>query len=176
MLRGSKKIIIKPSPVNTRPIPIYNNKIRASTLDNESITFPSNDTVIFHLGENGDAAASLDSIVLVGEFTTEDGPYTEDHLLSVWLNDQRTFEIPVGSPGVAALLDKLGAKAGLPIKTSLATKSSFASRVLYPLEKSGQELFVFESARKGLMGVFYKNIMERRLTPSLISLIEAKSL
>jgi len=143
-------------------------------MENESITFPSADAVVFHLGDNGDAAVSLDSIVLVGEFTTEDGPYAEDHLLSVWLNDRRTFEIPIGSPGVVVLLDKLGAKAGAPIKTSLATESSFASRVLYPPEKSGQELFVFESARKGLAGVFYKNIMGRRLVPSLVPLVEAK--
>jgi hypothetical protein len=140
-------------------------------MKNEAITFPSADTIVFHLGDNEDQVSSLDSIKLVGEFTTEDGPYAEDHLLSVWLNDQRTLEIPIGSPGVAVLLEKLGSKAGVPIQTSLASETSFASRVLYPPEKSGQALFVFESARKGFAGLFYKNVIGRRLAPDLAPLV-----
>jgi hypothetical protein len=141
-------------------------------MKNESISFPSIGTVVFHLGDNGDVTVLLDSIVLVGEFTTEDGPFGEDHLLSVWLNDRRTLEIPINSPGVTALLDQLSAKTGTLIKTSLVAESSFASRVLFPPESEGQELFVFQPARKGLVGWLYNNIMERRLVSDLVPLVE----
>lgn len=142
-------------------------------MENESITFPSADTVTFHLGAD-DVTTSLESIVLVGEFTTEDGPYAEDHFISVWLNDNRVLEISIASCGVAAFLNKLSLKTSTPIKTTLAAETSFASRVLYPPAKSGQDLFVFKSARKGLLGLFYKNRMERRLAPGLVSLIEGQ--
>jgi hypothetical protein len=141
-------------------------------MDKESITFSAPNMVSFHLGDNGKVSVPFESILLVGEFTTEDGPYAEDHLLSVWSSDGRVFEIPIWSPGVKQLLEMLSAKTKAAIETSLATSSSFASRVLYPPEKSGQELFVFRSTRKGLGGLLYPNVMERRLVPDLAILVE----
>lgn len=116
----------------------------------------------------------ISSIILLGEFTTEDGPYADDHLLAFWLDDGRTIELPVNTPGAPQIIDKVAHTSGGTSRVELTLNTSFASRVLYPPKYAGENLFDFKKGRSGLAGLLFNNVIERSLTPSLAAFVDTK--
>jgi hypothetical protein len=144
-------------------------------MKDEAVTFPDARSVRFELGDGIEPVlVDLNAVVLVGEFTTEDGPFADDHLLAIWLENGRVIELPVVTAGIAELLQRLNSLAGANVEIALAAQSSFASRVMHPPALAGRELFEFAAVRKGVAGLIFKNAVERRLRPDVAAFLKAR--
>lgn len=88
-------------------------------------------------------------IAVIGEYTTEEGPFLEDWFLVFvphWLPGWK--EAPVYSHGADVVLEQLGRVLGSPLRLALASSTQHRSRVLWPSELSGEPLFDFTPMRR----------------------------
>jgi hypothetical protein len=97
------------------------------------------------LGTPNKHRISLTDIVAVGEHTNENGPHLEDYWLSIILRDGRLVEIGSEDSDSSALYAQLGiALSGSVFLPGLCNQTSFASRILWPLEHLNAPLFDYE--------------------------------
>lgn len=83
----------------------------------------------------------LNQIVAVGEHTDQSGPYFEDYWLTIVLRDGRSVKIGSEDPDSSALYEQLGnALTGTAFSPGLCDQTSFASRILWPLEHQNAPL------------------------------------
>src|SRR5476649_2469445 len=95
-----------------------------------------------------------DEIVIVGEYTNQNGPFTDDHFLALLFRDGRYREIPLFTPAEPVLAE-LEAKRGIVFKAGLTFSTDFASRIFYPDSLKGKPLLEFRERRE------FRNIFQR---------------
>lgn len=82
----------------------------------------------------------LSAMALVGEYTTEDGPGGDDHFICIVDQQGNRYDVS-DEEGSAELLHILSRALKVPLSPKLALETRFDSRILYPVEVSGQPLF-----------------------------------
>lgn len=116
---------------------------------------------------------------VIGEYTNEDGPHAADHFLMFFGPDGKTHEVPAGADGVFSVLHSLEGIFGDSLEVELGFVTTFASRVIWPPQLSGQPVFiVHEKAEKftdKLRSAFGLGRVELRLRPEIRSRVEGQS-
>lgn len=128
------------------------------------------DTITFQSDHYGAWQLALADIALVGEYTTEEGPFAEDHLLVLVDHHGNDHEIPISSEGRELLIHHLERKFQSPIELTLVASTRFASAILLPAALRGQPLYTFENAKIP----FPKNLISfpqvaRQLSPNVLA-------
>lgn len=91
---------------------------------------------------------AVGSILLIAEYTTNEGPYDDDYfLVFVTAEDSKLyFSTCPSSAGVGEGLNLLQQRLGSPIKLELQGSTEWRSRVAWPPEMRGTEYFTFKPA------------------------------
>jgi len=119
-------------------------------LNNQAKVLVQNDQLIFQFTSGKTIILSRGEISFVGEFTTESGPFDEDHFLRIETKTNDYFEIPVSSLTDTCLLD-LGRFFGIELVLTLTGSTEFASQAIWPNRVRGVPFFRFE--KHGLFAV-----------------------
>jgi len=119
-----------------------NDKRRASlgavAIDRGQIHFRSEDY--------GCCDLNAKDVILIGEYTTEEGPWIEDHFVVLVTKDW-VFEIPVGAKGRDSLLKEIAQMMETEISLKLLFSTNFASRIIAPASLEGKLLYQFEDVK-----------------------------
>lgn len=92
----------------------------------------------------GSFSVPLSELAVIGEFTTDNGPYIDDwFLVFVPRGGGQWFEASVYAEGAEAFRDQLSAVLGCSIRGSLFASTDFASRILWPAILADRPLFTF---------------------------------
>jgi len=84
----------------------------------------------------------MSEIVLVAEYTTDDGPSVDDYfLVFVTREDGELFysSVTMGASGINAALEELEKHLGCSLELKLSARRSWASRVVWPQHLAGSE-------------------------------------
>ncbi len=93
------------------------------------------------------------NVLVVGEHTTPNGPFSDDHFLTIVMQDGQVKEISLGDAKAEELLTILERELGRDIDLGLSNRTDFASRVIYPETLKEKELYIFERKTSGLKGI-----------------------
>ena len=74
----------------------------------------------------------MSALVLVGEFTNQDGPHLSDHFLILVDSEERLYEAPIDAMGFDSAWKQLAKMLGVKPELSLVGETDFASGVLWP--------------------------------------------
>ena len=89
----------------------------------------------------GSADIDPHDVLVVGEYTTDSGPYSDDYFLVLILRSGKDVEIPMGrADHVLRGLERL-TSTRMPLK--LANRTDFTSRVMYPPNLLDRPLYEF---------------------------------
>ncbi len=103
--------------------------------DGRLITYESR-----HLGS---FSLPMADVAVIGEYTTQDGPFFDDWFLVFVRRDGEWFEASMYGEGPEEVRDGLSKSLRAEIHLGLAASTDFASRVLWPPGLLGQPLFEF---------------------------------
>lgn len=107
----------------------------------------SNGTLSYRSEVYGSWDLPIAEITLIGEYTNEDGPFADDFfLVFLTANDGGWHEASFYGEGRDEILRELSALKGSEIVCGLCLSMSFASQVIWPVEKRGEEIFDFQPA------------------------------
>jgi len=105
-------------------------------------------TLRYERGQDLVWSLPIDSIRVIGEYTTDAGPAFDDYFIVFAVaNPLRLFEAPVEAAG--SVLRELCVRLGCDLRCGLANRVDFASQVLWPQDLVGRPLFDFVSDRRG---------------------------
>ena len=100
---------------------------------------------VFHIGS---LTLPISDIALIGEATTQDGPFADDWFLVLVHRDGRWVELSLYDEA-KPLHQQLSAALGCPLSLGLANSSDFASRIIWPLALAERPVFTYERAAGG---------------------------
>lgn len=92
----------------------------------------------------------VEELRLLGEYTNEDGPHAADHFLVFFGSGGQAFEVPVDANGTNSVLRELESILSISMQLELRLNTTFASRVIWPPQLSGQELFIIREKTESL--------------------------
>jgi hypothetical protein len=95
----------------------------------------------------------MESVAVVGEYTTPSGPVADDHFLAIVLRSGEIVELTVGAEGTANAVAALEQRIGARIEFALANCTDAASRIIYPAALAERPLFDFVVGPSGFMGL-----------------------
>jgi hypothetical protein len=90
---------------------------------------------------------AIDRILLLAEYTTNEGPWGDDYFLMFVESDNGKFNLArasLYSEGTGEVLRELGKRWAAKIETRLHNSTGWKSRVLWPFELAGTEFFDFK--------------------------------
>lgn len=85
----------------------------------------------------GDWVLPISEIKLIAEYTTEDGPFCEEHYIVFAKSIQHIYEAPFAAKGAEKILDHLGDVLQVALEPELVLETFFNSRILYPTKYRG---------------------------------------
>lgn len=91
----------------------------------------------------------LSSVLVLGESTNQNGPFTDDYFVCVAVGREGWYEFSFYATGRDEALHAISERLGAPIQLGLAASVDFASRVLWPPELAGTPMFKYEKERSG---------------------------
>jgi hypothetical protein len=97
---------------------------------------------------------------VIGEYTTEAGPWADDYFVLFVGKDGNWFEAPIEAVNLESVLGKLSERLKSPITLGLANSTSLRSHILWPPSLRGQELLSFRPARlrNWLLRIFVQRV------------------
>lgn len=87
---------------------------------------------------------NLDNILAIGEVTTDQGPFMDDHFLLFITNDKMWNPIPMDAIGFDILTHHVGAYLNIISFIHLANRTDFKSRIVFPKELEGKDFLKLE--------------------------------
>jgi len=133
-----------------------------------SITFDDGQ-IQFRSGDYGSWDMNVNAVVLVGEYTTQDGPMIEDHFVVMVTEDRKEFEIPVSAKGLDNLLKEIVRVMHVDIVLKLGFHADFASRIIVPISLEGKPLYVFANDKQPIWRrLFTSSRVTRILSPDVL--------
>ena len=114
--------------------------------------------------------ADLERIV-IGELTTADGPFLDDHFLVVIDSELNLKEFSTGVECFSQIIRKIEDLFEIKIEFGLCNKTDFQSRVIYPDELKGEKIFVFEKFSRSdvsFLKILTKETLQMVLNPRLL--------
>jgi hypothetical protein len=103
-----------------------------------------NDALVFSNGEDP-WKLELSQLVVVGEYTTPEGPGADDHFLVLVEESGTCREVAFDLENLPTILVELSRYFDFKIQGRLANRTDFASVVLWPPQLVGTELFRFST-------------------------------
>jgi hypothetical protein len=105
-------------------------------------------TVLEHRSSGGQLLwdCPLDSLVLMAEYTTNEGPFVDDYFLVFVSNEKGKQYFATASfysDGRDRLVEHLSQRWGMRVELGLSRSTEWKSRVLWPPEIAGNEYFSF---------------------------------
>lgn len=82
----------------------------------------------------------VSQVRLIGEMTSEHGPFADDYFLCFAASAERWWEASFYAEGRDVFLDALGGRLGSELKLQLNNSSSHASNILWPAAASGRPM------------------------------------
>ena len=119
---------------------------------------------------------SISDLIIIGEYTTDNGPFLDDWFLTlVTLNEW--IEISMYTVGMTKFLKDLSKVVNADLSTSLANSSIWKTRIMFPNELKEKELFEVEDIEpKSLLGKVKKQITggksARKLSSEILKILE----
>ena len=101
------------------------------------------DGVLLYESGEGSFRLPLRDIVLVGEYTTPDGPGADDYFLVFFTRDGSRHDASFYSEGRDTALAVLSDHWRVPLPLRLSASTSLASNIVWPASHAGQPLFEF---------------------------------
>ena len=122
------------------------------------------DTIVYTLPAGEAWRMPVADILVVGEFTTAEGPSIDDYFF-LFVARNQYFEASFYADGRDALLAGLGDRLRHTFATGLCHSTSLASRILWPPRLEGRPLFdlVPEERAGGILGR-----IRQRLSPRVL--------
>ncbi len=102
----------------------------------------STESDVLHIGS---LTLPISDIALIGEATTQDGPFADDWFLVLVHRDGRWIELSLYDEG-KALHQQLSVAVGCSLPLGLANSTDFASRIIWPLVLAERPVFTYERA------------------------------
>ena len=87
-------------------------------------------------------------LFVVGEYTTDNGPYGDDYFIVIVNNEGDVYEYPFDSSDAAELLKFVGIKNNENLE--LCNSVEMNSNVIYPESLVGEKLFSIEDKKQGI--------------------------
>lgn len=100
-------------------------------------------TAEYYLGQSGPIKIELNQVLGIGEFTTSDGPLSDDYNLVI-ITPHIWFAIPMDSDGITGFIKWLEVEFKTEIKTALANSVAENSRMIYPKQLMDKEFIKCE--------------------------------
>lgn len=125
----------------------------------------------------GSFSIPLSEVAVVGEFTTDNGPFIDDwFLVFVPRIGDDWFEASMYAVGIESFREQLSSALGFTIIGSLAASTDFTSRILWPPALTDRPLFTF-SPVTGFgfirrIKLFMQPEISHSLSPDALSAIE----
>lgn len=85
----------------------------------------------------------LNTIVVIGESTTDQGPFIDDWWLCFATGQDRWYEAPFDAKGWSTFLDDLSSRLGHALIPALFASTNYASRIMWPPQLEGKPMFVY---------------------------------
>jgi hypothetical protein len=116
---------------------------------------------------------NLADVRLIGEYTTENGPFVGDYFL-VFLTAEQSgwYEASLYATGLDSFLTELGVALGAPIRLALCGSTDWKTRAFWPPSVEGEPLLI-TVPRATRLGRLWQSITGHR---DLVLSDEAKSL
>jgi hypothetical protein len=113
-----------------------------------------NDKVLFDV--------RVDDIAVVGEFTTNGGPWLDDHhVVFVTRGAERELRIATDTDGFDRVRGELKAARGIEFEFMLANRTDWATAVLWPPDIRGRPLYEVEVVKRA--GGVFASLLDRML-------------
>ena len=90
----------------------------------------------------------IDKIKLIGEYTTSTGPINDDYFFVFAVQEIEWFEAPATAIDHQSFWGELGQKLGARVHAGLANSVTWMTRVMYPTQLEGQELFEIKEDKR----------------------------
>ena len=98
--------------------------------------------VVYEPGDGSGWKFSLSELRLIGEWTTDQGPYVEDYFYGFVVGRPHCFYYaPLGAN--TSIVTELSAAMGEPMTSALAGSTLNRSRIIWPRALEGCDLFVY---------------------------------
>lgn len=114
---------------------------------------------------------------ILGEYTTGNGPFSEDYFLALINNRGETMSFPVGSKEAKFILEQLDLSENLSLRLNNSVENS--SRIILPVTLEGESFLDFSLVNQGLIkSILNFGLQEERLGLNEVALnyLELKSL
>lgn len=109
---------------------------------------------------------------VLGEYTTNVGPFAEDHFFVFISAADGEREWAADDPVVDRLLGMVATHAGEDVSPTLANSTDFASRVLYPPSLRGSDLYRFVPEMRGWLKDLWVGRVHREFAPDVRAYLE----
>lgn len=110
-------------------------------MNNSRVYIQDTEEIIFRSTDYGNWDLLLKDICLIGEYTTEEGPFVEDHFLVFVKCNAEILDLPVSSLGFLELIRILSSKFECQITLKLNLQTKFISRIIFPENLKDEGLF-----------------------------------
>ncbi|WP_339810151.1 hypothetical protein [uncultured Imperialibacter sp.] len=104
--------------------------------ESSSIKYYEEETLLFGF--------EFSDILAIGEVTTNQVPFTDDHFLLFITKNKSWNPIPTDANGFDILTDYVGSKLNIVSFIQLANRTDFKSRIVYPKNLEGKEFIKLE--------------------------------
>jgi hypothetical protein len=95
----------------------------------------------------GNNTVDSSELAIIGEYTTDSGPFMDDHFLAFILNSGNIIDCPISlAKEIVSDLEK----ENVSIDFKLCNNTGLSSRVIYPKSLLDRPLFKYKSAPRGL--------------------------
>jgi hypothetical protein len=116
----------------------------------------------------------IDQLGIIGEYTTSEGPYFDDHFIVFVDCDGNWFEVTFAL--ARSVWNKLETELGVPLVGQLANCTRYESKVLWPNAIQGAHLFDFQekpaqNLRQRILGLIGVSTTERVLSQDVLMFI-----
>jgi len=108
-------------------------------------------------------SVEIKDIVLVAEYTTDEGPYFDDYFL-VFATKSCAYQSTFYAEGLNTVIETLYERFSMPLRLQLNGLTHWTSRVIWPAHLEGSNYFQFTDVKpKGLAATMHKALLGPQL-------------
>lgn len=137
------------------------------TLDNKILRYEANQMPYTSW------SVPMDEVLVIGEYSTDNGPFLEDLFCEFVVNETTWYEVPYDALGVREAMAMLAKALEAELPFELPLSSRFQSRVMWPECLRGVPLFEFRDVRRSLwdrlVRWWYPSEVESVLSPEVLA-------
>jgi hypothetical protein len=141
-----------------------------------SVRNEGGDVVVAHRARER-ARMALAEVRVVGEMTTPDGAFGDDHVVVLVGRDASWIEVPTDAEGFDAWWAELARRLDAKLGFGLCNRVDWASRIAWPVEHVDEELFTFTELPPGpglwaRLRAWFAGRLRIELRPAVRGLVE----